>query len=146
MSGFLPPGCPLCCLAAGFNELFNSGPPVDPMLVQQRRIWSNNRFCNHEQQDVHEAFATLFTACNTVDENFSQRLVHVQNRQYNSNVMLTTPGNRIFGGLQSSVLHCQSCGRYSRKLEPFTNLSLPLTSDNLSGLFYNYLQWEWCER
>ena len=139
------PHCPLCCLAADFNTIFSSGLPFNPRLAVHRAHWSNNRFFNFDQQDVHEAFATLFVACNAIDESFSERLVHVQSRQYNSNVLLTTPGNVIFGGLQSSILHCQNCRRYSRKLEPFTNLNLPLSSDNLSGLFHNYLQWELCE-
>ena len=144
-----PLGCPLRCLAADFNILFLSGDAISPKLVEQRAAWSNDRFFNHEQQDVPEAFDTFFAACNSIDENFAFRFPDVQNRRNNSNVMLTTSGHFIFGGLQTSFLHCQNCRQYSRKLEAFTSLSLPLSGNrpfNLNSLFRNYQEWEMCER
>ena len=113
--------CVLCWLAEDIARLttITVNEPFIPRTVVRRGLW-NQSFNNSRQHDAQEAFQTLLTACNAVDDARLQELVALDYHQ----IKHTTPFWNTFGGIKLETVRCRSCLHISDTYVPYNNLQL----------------------
>jgi len=102
---------------------------ITPMVVQHREAWSqsdNARLMGYRQQDAHDAFVQLLSACTLVD----QHMMEVMKLEPSPNIsaLYTLPAGVIFGGVDVQSVSCCKCGRASHTHGKFNHLSLKMTN------------------
>jgi hypothetical protein len=117
--------CTACCLATDIANLFDdqASAPITPRTAQHRAIWNIN-FAGQGQHCAHEAFCTLFAACDEVDV----QTVASWNVHANAADAYTTPWWQMQGFMTTSTTHCRQCNYKVCKYEQQNHLSIPLSS------------------
>jgi hypothetical protein len=113
--------------------------PAVARIVSRRGAWSDGEFENSRQQDAHEAFGRLASACDGVDWHMLRALplpeevmtTLARNEGTNAD-RYSTPFWDALGGVQKSTVICNACHSTASLYEMWHSLSLSLPKTRCS--------------